>query len=164
MIAKNLNPALSTEELDRIKLGAILHDVGKIGIEDKILKKEAPLDPYEWPVMKTHPELGYQIMKRVQGLKDVVAGMRFHHERWDGQGYPLGLKGEETPLIARIIAVADTYDAMISTRPYRKGLEPRVAYEEIVKNAGTQFCPQTVEAFKRAFAQGKMGRGSGEAA
>lgn len=158
-IAKYLS--LSTEEVDRIKLGAILHDVGKIGIEDKILKKDAPLNDDEWPVMKTHPELGYQIMKRVQGLKDVVGGMRFHHERWDGKGYPLGLKGDEIPMIARVIAVADTYDAMVSTRPYRKGLDPKIAYDEIIKHSGTQFCPTVVEAFKKAFRGEKMGRGSG---
>jgi len=158
-IAKYMN--MTAEELDRIRLGAILHDVGKIGIEDKILKKPSALDPYEWPVMQTHPELGYEIMSRVEGLKDVVAGMRYHHERWDGKGYPLGLKGEEIPLIARIIAVADTYDAMVSTRPYRKGLDPSVAHQEIVKHAGTQFCPTVVKAFEQAFKNEKMGAGSG---
>lgn len=161
-IAKYMD--LTPEELDRVRLGAVLHDVGKIGIEDSILKKPAPLDPYEWPVMKTHPQLGYEIMKRVEGLKDVIGGMRFHHERWDGKGYPLGLKGEEIPMIARIIAVADTYDAMVSTRPYRKGLDPKVAYDEITKNSGTQFCPTVVEAFKKAFETEKMGRGSGGSA
>jgi HD-GYP domain-containing protein (c-di-GMP phosphodiesterase class II) len=155
-IAKYLN--LTAEELERIRLGAILHDVGKIGIEDKILKKAAPLDQYEWPVMKTHPELGYQIMKRVESLQDIMGGMRFHHERWDGKGYPLGLKGEEIPLMARIISIADTYDAMVSTRPYRKGLDPQVAYEEITRHAGTQFCPTTVRAFQKAFEHEKMGQ------
>src|SRR5437588_3471788 len=87
--------------------------------------------------------------------------MRYHHERWDGKGYPLGLKGEEIPQVARIIAVADTYDAMVSTRPYRKGLDPRIAYEEIVKFSGTQFDPVIVEAFKQAFQHEKMGKGSG---
>jgi HD-GYP domain-containing protein (c-di-GMP phosphodiesterase class II) len=111
--------------------------------------------------MQTHPELGYQILSRVEDLKDVTAGMRFHHERWDGTGYPLGLKGEEIPLIARIIAVADTYDAMVSTRPYRKGLDPKVAYEEIVKHSGSQFCPTVVKAFQEAFRNEKMGAGSG---
>lgn len=159
-IAKYMS--LTAEEIDRIRLGAVLHDVGKIGIEDKILKKPEGLDPYEWPVMKTHPELGYQIMNRVEGLKDVVAGMRFHHERWDGKGYPLGLRGEEIPLIARIIAVADTYDAMVSTRPYRKGMDPKKAFDEIIKHSGTQFCPTVVEAFRKAFENEKMGRGSGQ--
>ncbi|MBN20177.1 MAG: phosphohydrolase [Bdellovibrionaceae bacterium] len=160
-IAKYL--PLSEEQRERIRLGAILHDVGKIGIEDKILKKAAPLDPYEWPIMKEHPEHGYEIMKRVKGLKDVLGGMRYHHERWDGKGYPSGLQGEEIPLVARIIAVADTYDAMVSTRPYRKGLPPQVAYDEILKNSGTQFCPSVVEAFLQAFENEKMGRGSGGA-
>lgn len=158
-IAKYLD--LSQEEMDSVRLGAILHDVGKIGVEDKILKKPAPLDPYEWPVMKTHPELGYQIMKGVSGMNEVIQGMRLHHERWDGKGYPLGLEGEEIPLVARIIAVADTYDAMVSTRPYRKGLAPVIAYDEIVKNAGTQFCPKVVKAFQEAFQNEKMGKGSG---
>ena len=155
-IAKYLN--LTPEELERIRLGAILHDVGKIGIEDKILKKAAPLDQYEWPVMKTHPELGYQIMKRVESLQDIMGGMRFHHERWDGKGYPLGLKGEEIPVMARIISIADTYDAMVSTRPYRKGLDPQVAYDEIARHSGTQFCPMTVKAFQEAFKHEKMGQ------
>jgi HD-GYP domain-containing protein (c-di-GMP phosphodiesterase class II) len=158
-IAKYMN--LSVEQLERIRLGAVLHDVGKIGIEDKVLKKQAPLDQDEWKVMQTHPDLGVDIMNRVEGLKDVMGGMRFHHERWDGKGYPLGLKGEEIPQIARIISVADTYDAMVSTRPYRKGLDPKIAYEEILKNGGTQFDPEVVAAFEQAFRNEKMGKGSG---
>ncbi|MGZ3698642.1 MAG: HD domain-containing phosphohydrolase [Bdellovibrionota bacterium] len=152
---------LTPEQHEQVKLGAILHDVGKIGIEDKILKKQAALDKDEWKVMQQHPELGYDIMGRVEGLKDIVGGMRFHHERWDGKGYPLGLKGEEIPYLARIIAVADTYDAMVSTRPYRKGMDPKVAYEEIVRYRGTQFDPEVVDAFVQAFQHEKMGKGSG---
>ncbi len=158
-IAKYLN--LSDQELERIRLGALLHDVGKIGIEDKVLKKQAPLDPQEWKVMQTHPEQGYDIMGRVESLKDVIGGMRYHHERWDGKGYPEGLKGVAIPLIARIIAVADTYDAMVSTRPYRKGLDPKVAFDEIVRHRGTQFDPSVVDAFVEAFQREKMGKGSG---
>ncbi|MEK6578794.1 MAG: HD domain-containing phosphohydrolase [Bdellovibrionota bacterium] len=158
-IAKHLN--LTHEQLERIRLGAILHDVGKIGIEDKVLKKQSQLDSEEWKVMQTHPDIGYDIMSRVEGLRDVIGGMRYHHERYDGGGYPLGLKGQEIPLLARIISVADTYDAMVSTRPYRKGLDPKVAYEEIVKHSGKQFDPEVVDAFKRAFQVEKMGRGSG---
>jgi HD-GYP domain-containing protein (c-di-GMP phosphodiesterase class II) len=158
-IAKYLD--LTAEELEHVRLGALLHDVGKIGIEDKILKKEAPLDPAEWKVMQRHPELGWDILSRARGLKDVVGGMRYHHERWDGKGYPCGLKGEEIPRIARIIAVADTYDAMVSTRPYRKGLSPRTAFDEIVRYRGTQFDPVVVDAFVQAFENEKMGnRGS----
>ncbi len=158
-IAKYLD--LTSEELERIRLGAVLHDVGKIGIEDKILKKQSPLDDDEWKVMQTHPDQGYDIMSRVDGLKDVIGGMRYHHERWDGKGYPFGLKGEEIPLIARIISVADTYDAMVSTRPYRKGMDPKIAFEEIVKNRDTQFDPTVVDAFIEAFTHEKMGKGSG---
>lgn len=148
-IARHLN--LSEEELERIRLGAILHDVGKIGVEDKILKKEFPLDASEWKVMQEHPQMGYEIMSRVDGLKDVIAGMRYHHERFDGLGYPEGLKGNDIPLVARIIAVADTYDAMVSTRPYRKGLPPKKAFDEIVKYSGSQFDPIVVDAFVKAF-------------
>ena len=155
-IAKHI--PLDEEEIDRVRLAAILHDVGKIGIEDHILKKPAPLDLYEWPLMKKHPELGYQIMKQVEGLEDVIEGMRFHHERWDGKGYPMGLKGEEIPLIARIISVGDTYDAMVSKRPYKNGMHPEKAYDEIVRHAGTQFCPKVVEAFKKAYRLEKMGQ------
>ncbi len=158
-IAKYLG--LTAEELENIRLGAVLHDVGKIGIEDSILKKPAALESEEWKVMQTHPELGYEIMGRVESMKDVMAGMRYHHEKWDGTGYPLGLKGEEIPLLARVISVADTYDAMVSTRPYRKGLPPKVAFEEIVKYSGTQFCPTVVKAFIQAFQNEKMGKGSG---
>jgi HD-GYP domain-containing protein (c-di-GMP phosphodiesterase class II) len=158
-IAKYMN--LTQDQVEQIRLGAILHDVGKIGIEDKILKKNSPLDPSEWEVMQTHPEQGYDILARVEGLKHVIGGMRYHHERWDGKGYPTGLKGEEIPLIARIISVADTYDAMVSTRPYRKGIDPQVAYDEIVRYRGTQFDPEVVDAFVQAFKNEKMGRGSG---
>ena len=147
---------MSAEDMDRIRLGAVLHDVGKIGIEDKIRKKEAPLDEYEWPQMQKHPEIGYEILKKVEGLSDVIDGMRLHHERWDGKGYPLGLKGEAIPLLARIISVADTYDAMVSSRPYRKGLDIQIAYDEIVKHSGTQFCPTVVGAFKKAFENSRL--------
>ncbi len=158
-IAKYMS--LTPEQLEHVRLGALLHDVGKIGIDDSILKKQAPLNDDEWKVMQTHPGLGYDIMSRVESLRDVMGGMHFHHERWDGKGYPRGLKGEEIPLIARIIAVADTYDAMVSTRPYRKGLDAKIAYDEIVKNRGTQFDPVVVDAFKEAFSREKMGKGSG---
>jgi HD-GYP domain-containing protein (c-di-GMP phosphodiesterase class II) len=153
--------SLTPAELENVRLGALLHDVGKIGIEDSILKKQSPLTDAEWQVMQTHPGLGYDIMNRVESLKDVMGGMHFHHERWDGKGYPQGLKGEQIPLIARIIAVADAYDAMVSTRPYRKGIDAKIAFEEIVKNRGTQFDPVVVDAFIQAFQREKMGKGSG---
>jgi HD-GYP domain-containing protein (c-di-GMP phosphodiesterase class II) len=100
--------------------------------------------------------LGYEILQHIESLRNVTDGMRFHHERPDGKGYPFGLKGEEIPVIAQIISVADTFDAMISTRPYRKGLPPMVAYEEILKNSGTQFDAKVVDAFARAFRKTRM--------
>jgi HD-GYP domain-containing protein (c-di-GMP phosphodiesterase class II) len=153
--------SLSTQELETLRWGAVLHDIGKIGVEDKILKKQAPLEEDEWKVMQRHPEFGFDIMNRVEGFEGVIDGMHFHHERWDGKGYPNGLKGEQIPWVARIISVADTYDAMVSTRPYRKGLDPKFAHDEIVKHSGTQFAPEVVEAFKQAFQKEKMGKGSG---
>ncbi|OFZ18995.1 MAG: hypothetical protein A2X94_13310 [Bdellovibrionales bacterium GWB1_55_8] len=152
--------ALPPEQLETLRLAAILHDVGKIGIEDSILKKQAQLNDAEWKVMQNHPKMGYDIMSRVEGLREVIVGMRYHHERWDGGGYPQGLRGPEIPLIARIISVADTYDAMVSTRPYRKGLDPSYARQEILKHAGTQFDPSAVQAFDRAFSAGRLGKGS----
>lgn len=142
---------LSSGELERLRLSALLHDVGKIGIEDRILKKGARLEAPEWSVMRTHPELGFQILQRISGMHDVVDGMRFHHERWDGRGYPLGLEGADIPRVARIIAVADAYDAMTSTRPYRQGIAADCAAREIRAGGGTQFDPEVVAAFERAF-------------
>lgn len=160
-IAKYL--PLSQEQVERLRLGALLHDVGKIGIDDRILRKAAPLDDAEWQIMKRHPELGHSILGRVESLKDVLGAMRFHHERWDGNGYPLGLRGEEIPFMARIVAVADAYDAMVSTRPYRKGMDPGIARDEIVRNRGTQFDPRVVDAFCQAFEVEKMGQRTKEA-
>ena len=152
---------LTREEQEEVRLSALLHDIGKVGVEDRILKKPAPLDEYEWPEMKKHPLLGAEIMKRAEHLSEVMKGMLYHHERWDGKGYPEELKGEEIPLVARIIAVADTYDAMVSTRPYRKGMDPKIAYDEISRGSGTQFDPGVVAAFQKAFEWEKMGRGTG---
>lgn len=156
LIAKHMG--LAKEEIEDVRLSAILHDIGKIGIDDKVLKKEAPLDKVEWEHMKQHPEMGYKILAHVKSMKKITDGMRYHHERPDGHGYPLGLKGEEIPLIARIISVADTFDAMTSTRPYRKGMEYEVAYDEIVKNSGKQFDEKVVDGFVKAFKLERMGK------
>ena len=106
--------------------------------------------------MKSHPAIGYEILSHVHDLKDVVDGMRYHHERPDGKGYPYGLKGDEIPVIASIISVADTYDSMVSTRPYRKGLDPQIAFQEIVKYRGTQFAENVVDAFVKAYETGTI--------
>jgi putative two-component system response regulator len=116
---------LSSRELDALRIGGILHDIGKIGIPDAILKKEGGLDPDEWAVMKTHPDVGYQVaypLKRT--LHQALDIIRYHHEKMDGSGYPDGLKGEAICMVARIMAVVDCYDALISDRPYRKAFTP----------------------------------------
>ena len=147
---------MPAKALEILKLSAVLHDIGKIGIEDRILRKDAPLDADEAAVMRLHPQYGAEIMKHVPQLKDIVPGMLYHHERVDGQGYPRGFKGEQIPLMARIISVADTYDAMTTTRPYRKGLPPEVAIAELRKYTGVQFDARVVEAFIRAFEKGDI--------
>jgi HD-GYP domain-containing protein (c-di-GMP phosphodiesterase class II) len=141
--------------LERVRLAAMLHDLGKIEIEDAILKKGAALEPLEWGSMREHPRLGFEMFEgeSIEAFDPMVAdGIRFHHERWDGQGYPLKLAGPAIPWIARLIAVADAYDAMVSTRPYRKGMAPALAYEELQRQSGIQFDPGIVTAFLRAFA------------
>lgn len=127
---------LSPETLELLKFSAVLHDIGKIGIEDRILRKQAPLDDAEAAEMKRHPLLGADILKRVPQLKEIVPGMLCHHERIDGRGYPNGFSDGQIPLIAKIISVADTYDAMTTTRPYRKALPTETALKELEKFSG----------------------------
>lgn len=144
------------EEVERIYLSALLHDVGKIGIQDRILQKPAALTDEEYEIMKTHPEKGYKIMREVEQLGDVVPGMRYHHESWDGSGYPFGLKYDEIPLIARIVAVADSFDAMTTNRPYQKKMTLEKAVERIVMLSGKRFDPHVVQAFVRSYEEGAL--------
>ncbi len=136
-------------ELTHIRRGAMLHDVGKIGIPDRILRKPGPLDDEEWELMKLHPKLGWEMLRDIAFLEESARIVLAHHERYDGKGYPNGLAGEEIPLGARIFAVADTFDAMTSDRPYRKALPYSRARQELIDFAGTQFDPRVVEAFLR---------------
>ncbi len=129
-------------ECVEIYLIALLHDVGKIGIPDGIINKDGRLTDEEFAVIKTHPVIGDQILSRIKQFPDLSIGAKYHHERYDGRGYPEGLKGEEIPEIARIIAVADAYDAMSSKRSYRDCLPQEVIRNEIVKGMGTQFDPK----------------------
>ena len=138
---------LTQEQLNWIRIGTPLHDIGKIGIKDAILNKTDKLTPAEFEIMKTHTTIGAKMLEQVADLTPVIPIVRSHHERWDGKGYPDGLAGENIPLLARIVGVADAYDAMTTDRPYRKALSPEVAFAEIEKMKGKQFDPVAAEAF-----------------
>lgn len=138
---------LSKEDMYELELSAIFHDIGKIGTPDAVLNKPSRLSEEEFQVMKKHPEKSWEILQDYPGFEKIASNARFHHERFDGKGYPLSLKGEEIPMAARIILIADTFDAMTSTRSYRKGLPYEVAFEELVQFSGTQFDPNLVKLF-----------------
>ena len=144
---------LDNDEMDTLYLAASLHDIGKIGIDDHILRKPGRLTSEEFEQIKRHSQYGGEILMHVNGLRHVVPIVRGHHERYDGTGYPDALKGEAIPKLARIISVADTLDAMISHRPYRKALPLDAVLRELEKNKGTQFDPRVVEAFFTALQQ-----------
>ena len=127
--------------------GVLLHDIGKIGIPDAILLKPGPLTPAEWEIMRSHPAAGRQIVEQIPFLRGAVPVVYHHHERWDGTGYPLGLKGEAIPLAARIFAVADAFDAMTFDRPYSRAIPLAAARAEIQRCAGSHFDPTAVETF-----------------
>ncbi|MEO8633144.1 MAG: HD-GYP domain-containing protein [Chloroflexota bacterium] len=134
-------------DLATLRRGALLHDVGKIGVPDNVLRKPTALSETEWAVMKRHPEFGAQIISGIPFLEEVARIVRHHHERWDGMGYPDGLKGDRIPLGARIFAVGDSFDAMTSDRPYRRALLIDAAREEIRRCSAAQFDPVVVTAF-----------------
>ena len=146
------------EKLKECEMGGILHDVGKIAINDSILQKAGSLTDTEYAKMKVHPERGARMMQDVSFLVQLTPYVLYHHERYDGNGYPFGLAGEDIPIEGRLVAVADTYDAMTSNRPYRKGLDPAVALEEIEKGAGTQFDPVCVRALVESYNDGSLNR------
>jgi putative nucleotidyltransferase with HDIG domain len=147
---------LSTEELDKLRISALLHDVGKIGVEDRVLKKPGALTPEEFGLMKQHTVKGANIMRPVSQLKEVLPGIELHHEHIDGRGYPYGLTGPQIPLMARIIGVADTLDAMTTNRPYQTAMDLDFAMERIRGLAGTKFDPVVVTALESAVQHGKL--------
>ena len=147
---------LKEEDVEKIRVSAQLHDVGKIGIEDRILKKPGALTPEEFEIMKTHTTKGAAILRPVEALRDMLPGIELHHESLDGRGYPYGLKGEQIPLMPRIIMVADTFDAMTTNRPYQAAMDPEYVIRIINSLAATKFDPTVVAAMTKVFETGKL--------
>ena len=152
LIAKELG--LPEDEIEKIRISAQLHDVGKIGIEDRILKKPGALTPEEYEIMKTHTTKGAAILRPVEMLKEMIPGIELHHESLDGRGYPHGLKGDEIPLIPRIIMVADCFDAMTTNRPYQAAMDPEYVVRIIKSLVNTKFDPRVVAALTTVFERG----------
>jgi putative two-component system response regulator len=158
-LAARIDPALAADQA--LRYGFFLHDIGKIGIPERILSKPGPLTEEEWAIMRTHPIVGAQILSPVKFLAPALPIVEAHHERWDGSGYPRGLRGEEIPLGARIFALVDAFDAMTSERPYRTALPFEEALEAIARGAGTQFDPEVVRAFLDLCADARAAEGFG---
>lgn len=147
---------LNAEELNELALLAVLHDIGKVGIHQSILQKEGPLNGEEWADMKQHVEIGYRIAQNTPELSSVAEHILSHHERWDGSGYPRGLKGQQIPLFCRILSVTDAYDAMTYDRSYRKALPTDEAKQELLRGSGSQFDPDMVNLFLELLKAGKI--------
>ncbi len=153
---------LDSDALESLALGATLHDIGKIGVPDQVLLKPSALNDEEAAAMRRHPVDGAEIVSRIASLREILPIVRSHHERIDGHGYPDSLAGNAIPLAARIVAVADTFDAMTTSRPYRKALAHEVAAREIIRHGGVQHCATVVGAFERLFAAGRFRVEAGE--
>jgi HD-GYP domain-containing protein (c-di-GMP phosphodiesterase class II) len=130
-----------------LEFGARLHDIGKITVDDHILKKPGPLTPQEWEIMRKHPAEGARMMEEMRHLHDTLPYVLYHHERWDGSGYPEGLQGREIPIEGRVMAIADVYDALTSSRPYHPARSPHEVQMYLRLKAGTQFDPDLVDEF-----------------
>ena len=147
---------LPTEEIEQIRISALLHDVGKIGIDDRVLKKPAALTDEEFEVMKTHPQKGYKIMSQIPAMRDFLPGMYMHHEMINGGGYPQGLSGDQIPIQARIVSVADTFDAMTTERPYQHAMDLEAALTRLKSFVGTRYDARVVAAFIAACEAGRI--------
>ena len=147
---------LSPAEVRAVRYGGVLHDIGKIGVDEAIIRKPGPLTPEETAQMRRHPEIGAQIISQMRFARDVAPIISGHHEYWDGSGYPLGLKGEEIPIGARIITIVDAYDAMTTDRPYRAALSDEEAIRRLQAGRGTQFDPDLLEVFLELIKTGKL--------
>lgn len=148
-IAKQMG--LAPETVENIKLAGVMHDIGKVAIDDAVLNKPDKLDEAEWEQMRRHPEIGFHLLSSVSRYSSFAKDVLAHHEKWDGTGYPRGLKGEQIPFAARIIAVADAFDAMLCERPYRKPITIEEAKQELLRCSATQFDPEIVSAFLAGF-------------
>jgi putative nucleotidyltransferase with HDIG domain len=149
-------------DVDVLRLGAALHDVGKLRVPEHILRKPGPLDEDELAEMRRHPEEGARMVARVKELRLAVPAVLYHHERWDGTGYPLGVEGEGIPAEARVLAVVDAFDAMTSDRSYRRALPEQAALAELERCAGTQFDPDIVRVFVEAWRDGSLADATGD--
>lgn len=148
--------SLTHAEVKWLKIASVLHDIGKIGIDDGILRKPGQLDPEEFEVIKRHAGLGAEIINYIKPLRNIIPGVKYHHELIDGTGYPEGLSGGKIPFIAKIVAVADIYDAMTTDRPYRKALGKETAIKELNRCSGSKLDQEVVEAFMKAYANGEI--------
>lgn len=146
---------LGEDALQDLEVAALLHDIGKVGIPDSILRKPSRLDAEEYALMKKHPEYGWAVLRMLPGFERAALDILHHHESFDGSGYPAGLKGSEIPIVSRIVSVIDAFDAMVSSRPYRKGLPFEEATRRLILASGTQFDPAVVQCFL-SFAQAEM--------
>lgn len=158
LLAKRVDPELAARP--EVGYGFFLHDIGKVGVPEAVLRKPGPLDESEWAVMREHPTIGAQIVSPIRFLAGAIEIVQSHHERWDGRGYPTGLRGEGIPLAARVFAIADSFDAMTSDRPYRVAMPIERALEELRQGAGTQFDPTIVRAFLDLVDEGGLEPGS----
>jgi putative two-component system response regulator len=146
----------SSTEINNLRFGSILHDIGKINISEDILRKEGTLSDEEWVEMRKHPEMGAELVKGIHYLDPALPVILYHHERWNGSGYPFGLKAEKIPIAARIVAIADSFDAMTTERPYRQELTPEQAFDEVISGSGIQYDPLIVDAFQHAWETDKI--------
>jgi len=146
----------SPEQLATLRIGGPLHDIGKLAVSDEVLRKEGRLEPDELDQIRQHPTIGARILLRMAALRDAIPYVLYHHERWDGSGYPSGKAGEEIPVEARLLAVADAFDAMTSDRPYRRALSREEALAEVERCAGTQFDPTIARAFLEVFGEAEL--------
>jgi putative nucleotidyltransferase with HDIG domain len=142
--------------LETLEYGAILHDIGKLDVPKQILIKKEPLSAEEWKEMRRHPEYGASMIKKIDYLAPALPIVLYHHEAWDGSGYPEGLKGDEIPEEARLLAVVNSFDIMTSDQPYRPALAANDAFDEIMRNSGSQFDPNMVESFRRCWDRGDI--------